>query len=112
MPYAFVQDVAASWEHYRLAAGPLIESRPEGLVLHVAGPTDEGYRIIAVWESREVWQCFQAEALQPAVAALGGPSRPEPTFRDLSAAHVVVGESSRDLTVERVIAAITSEEAT
>jgi quinol monooxygenase YgiN len=92
MPYAFVQDVAASWEHYQRVAEPLIESGPAGLVLHVAGPTDEGFRIIAVWESREAWQRFQAEAFQPAVAALAGPSRAEPTFRDLSAAHVVVGD--------------------
>jgi hypothetical protein len=44
-----------------------------------------------VWESEEAWQRFRAAALLPAVAALGGPSRPEPTFRALSAAHVVVG---------------------
>jgi hypothetical protein len=94
MRYAFVQDTAASWEHYQLVAEPLIESAPEGLVLHVAGPTDEGFRIIAVWESREAWQRFQADVLQPAVAALGGPSRAEPIFRDLSAAHVVVGRGA------------------
>jgi hypothetical protein len=92
--YAFVQDVAASWEHYERVAGVLVEPAPEGLVLHVAGPTDEGFRIIAVWESEEAWQRFRGERLLPAVAALGGPSRPEPTFRDLRAAHVVVGKGT------------------
>jgi hypothetical protein len=94
MPYAFVQDVAASWEQYERLAGALIEPAPDGLVLHVAGPTDEGFRIIAVWESEEAWQRFRGAQLLPAVAALGGPSRPEPTFRDLRAAHVVVGEGA------------------
>ena len=94
MPYAFVQDVAASWEHYQRVAEALIDPAPEGLVLHVAGPTDEGFRIIAVWESKVAWQRFRAEALQPAIAALGGPSRPQPTFRDLSATHVVIGDGT------------------
>jgi hypothetical protein len=112
MLYAFVQDVAASWEQYRRVAEPLFESGTDGLVLHVAGPTDEGFRIIAVWESREAWQRFQAETFQPAVAAFGGPSRPEPTFRDLSAAHVVFGDGARDVTVGREVAAISSEDVT
>jgi hypothetical protein len=94
MPYAFVQDVAASWEQYQRLTETLIDPAPRGLVLHVAGPTDEGFRIIAVWECREAWQRFQAETLLPAIAALGGPSRPEPTFRDVSAAHVVVGDGA------------------
>ena len=94
MSYAFVQDVAASWEQYERVAGVLVEPAPEGLVLHVAGPTDEGFRIIAVWESEEAWQRFRGERLLPAAAALGGRSRPEPTFRDLRTAHVVVGEGT------------------
>jgi hypothetical protein len=92
--YAFVQDVAASWEQYERVAGVLVEPAPQGLVLHVAGPTDEGFRIIAVWESEEAWQRFRGERLLPAVAALGGPSPKEPTFRDLQVAHVVVREGT------------------
>ena len=112
MTYAFVQDVAASWEHYRNVAEPVFQPATDGLVLHVAGPTDEGYRIIAVWESLEAWHRFEAQRLLPAIAAFGGPSRPEPTFRDLNAAHVVVGDGPADVTYEPVIAAISSEEAT
>jgi hypothetical protein len=91
MPYAFVQDVASSWEEYQLVAAALVDPAPVGLILHVAGPTDEGVRIIDLWESEEAWHRFQAEHLQPAVAAPGGPSRPEPTFRDLHPRHVVFG---------------------
>ena len=112
MPYAFVEDVAASWEHCRRVAQPLIESGPEGLVLHVVGPTDEGFRTIAVWESREARQRFQAETFQPAVPAFAGSYRPEPTFRDLSAAHVVCGDAARDVTVGHEVATISSEDVT
>jgi hypothetical protein len=92
MPYAFVQDVAASWTLYQQLSGPLVEPPPSGLILHVAGPTDEGFRVIDIWTSEQAWQAFQAERLAPAIAALGGPARPAPTFRDLHPAHVVVGD--------------------
>jgi hypothetical protein len=92
MPYAFVQDVASTWEQYQHFEAELVEPAPAGLILHVAGPTDEGFRIIDVWESEEAWQDFQALRLAPAIAALGGPPRPAPTFRDLHPAHVVIGE--------------------
>jgi hypothetical protein len=91
MAYAVVQDVASSWEQYRRFAGVLREPAPRGLVLHAAGPTDEGFRIIDVWESKQAWERFRAECLAPAIAALGGPSRPEPTVRELDLAHIVVG---------------------
>jgi hypothetical protein len=93
VPYAFVQDVAASWEQYQQVAALLIEPAPEGLILHVAGPTEEGFRTIEVWESEEAWQFFRSAHLAPAIAALGGPHRPQPTFRDLYPRHVVAGDA-------------------
>lgn len=95
MQYAFVQDVASSWEQYEHFAAALVEPAPPGLVLHVAGPTDEGVRIIAIWESEAAWSDFRRQRLAPAIAALGGPSRPAPTFRDLRPAHVVLGDGIR-----------------
>jgi hypothetical protein len=92
MPYAFVQDVASSWEQYEHFAAGLVEPAPAGLILHVAGPTDEGFRIIDIWEDEAAWERFRASRLAPAIAALGGPSRPAPTFRDLHPVHIVVGE--------------------
>lgn len=91
MSYAFVQDVASSWDQYERVTAPLMDPAPAGLILHVAGPTDEGFRTIELWESEQAWQRFQAERLAPAIAALGGPTRPEPTFRGLRAAHTVIG---------------------
>ena len=91
MAYAFVQDIASSWEVYERVARGLTEPTPEGLLFHLAGPTDEGFRIIDVWETEQAFCRFRSERLQPAIAALGAPSRPEPTFRDLHAAHLVIG---------------------
>ena len=90
MAYAYVQDVASSWEQYERVTAGLVDPPPSGLLVHVAGPTDEGVRIIDVWESEEAWERFRSERLAPAIAALGGPSRPEPTFRDLHPEHVVL----------------------
>lgn len=88
--YAFVEDIAASWEEYgRLAAALEGGPAPKGLLLHAAGPTDEGIRIVEVWESEEAW-----------VAHLNDPpretddTRPHPPSvrRELHPRHVVVGE--------------------
>jgi hypothetical protein len=87
VPYVFVQDVAASWEQYTAFARMLAEP-PTGLILHAAGPTDEGFRIVDVWESEEAWDRFRAERLSSAPT---DDLLPPPLFRELRAAHVVYG---------------------
>ena len=59
--YVVVEDVAASWERYGRIADALSESAPAGLILHAAGPTDEGFRIVGVWESEEAWRSFATQ---------------------------------------------------
>jgi hypothetical protein len=98
MPYGLVQDLAASWERYQQVTAALLEPIPAGLIIHVAGPTDEGVRTIDIWDSEQAWLRFEAERLAPAIAALGGPSRPERRFRALHPTHVVVGDRRRGLT--------------
>jgi hypothetical protein len=61
MLYAFVQDIPASWEHYERLAAAIGDPVPAGLILHVAGPTDEGFRTIEVWETRDAWERFERE---------------------------------------------------
>ncbi len=89
MSYAFVEDIPASWEHYAPFAQALGGPAPEGLILHAAGPTDEGFRIIAVWESEDAWLRFLADRLGTAV---DGAAEVPPVFRALRPAHIVYGQ--------------------
>ncbi len=44
------------------------ENPPEGLVIHVAGFSDDGtFRIFEVWESREAQERFERERLMPII---------------------------------------------
>jgi hypothetical protein len=65
---------------------------PEGLILHTAGPREEGgWRVIDVWESEEAfWRFFDAQVL-PAALELGqAPTDSRPTF---FAIHNVIGHN-------------------
>jgi hypothetical protein len=93
--HAIVQDVAASWVEYERVARGLIDPAPAGLILHVAGPTDEGVRTIDVWETEEAWQRFRDERLAPSIGALGGAAHPEPSLRELRPLQLVLGRGPR-----------------
>ena len=45
---------------------------PEGQTYHIAGPTDGGFLIIAVWDSKESCDRFVNEILLPAQPVPGG----------------------------------------
>src|SRR5262249_17464228 len=91
MSYAIVEDVTASWEQYERFAAALARTAPKGLIVDAAGPTDEGFRIIEVWESEGAWRRFAGGV----GASAGAHIAPGPRhFRDLRPSHLVVG---RDL---------------
>lgn len=48
----------------------------EGLLAHVAGHTEKGFRVVDVWASEEAWTTF-AEAVGPLMQELGMDGRPE-----------------------------------
>lgn len=91
MPYAFVQDVPASWHRYAPVSAALIDPIPPGLILHLAGPTEEGFRIIAVWENEAAFDAFRTGRLAPSLALVGGAACPQPAFRELRPRHIVAG---------------------
>jgi hypothetical protein len=86
MSYVVVEDVAASWEQYQRFADALAGPAPAGLIVYAAGPTDEGFRIVAVWESEDAWQRFAER-----VSSVDGSSPRLEVFRALHPAHVVYG---------------------
>lgn len=46
----------------------------DGLIMHSAGPGEQGYYVFDVWESREAFERFMEERLGPALAeVMGGP---------------------------------------
>jgi hypothetical protein len=84
--YAIVEDVAASWESYEPYAAALEGPAPEGLILHAAGRTDEGFRIIELWESEQAWRAFVER-----VGRSEGRHEPYQALRALRPEHVVYG---------------------
>lgn len=51
-----VRDIAVSWSYY-IEAAPTAPF-PEHLLLHLAGVTPDGVRIVELWESRHAWERF------------------------------------------------------
>jgi hypothetical protein len=91
MTYALVGDVPASWDRYADLVR-LLRQAPSGLLLHVAGPTEEGFRIIEVWESEAAWRRFEP-ALHAAVAAIDEDVHPRVVVRDLHGEHEILDQT-------------------
>jgi hypothetical protein len=51
---------------------------PEGGQVHIAGPTEGGWRVITVWDSEEQFEQFRNERLIPALREAGGDDRVAP----------------------------------
>jgi hypothetical protein len=85
MAFAFVIDVPAPVELYdafhaeiqRRVTGPV-----DGLVLHLARATAEGFQVIEVWESREQADRYDEEVVLPVIAQFsdGQPAAPRQEF--------------------------------
>jgi heme-degrading monooxygenase HmoA len=64
MPFGVMQDMpGVSEDEYRLVEKHLGPDRPPGLIAHVSGPTEQGWRVINVWDSEEAFQRFRSERL-------------------------------------------------
>jgi hypothetical protein len=94
MAYAWVHDLASSWADYEQVATALAWPAASGLVLHLAGPTDEGVRIIDLWVSEAAGEHFRVERLVPVLTALGGGLTPRLTMRALRPEHLFVARGA------------------
>ena len=52
---------------------------PEGWLMHLAGPTETGWRVVNIVPSREEFEAFAQEQLAPTAQQVGDPP-PEITF--------------------------------
>jgi hypothetical protein len=57
---------------------PADGSLPDGQTYHAAGPTDDGWLVIAMWDSLGSWERFRDETLMPGFATLGDAGLPAP----------------------------------
>jgi quinol monooxygenase YgiN len=61
-----------------------VEARPEpGIYQHVSHPTEDGFRIIEIWESQRGFEEFSERRLKPAITKLGIQRKTTITFRPL-----------------------------
>jgi len=54
---------------------------PDGCKLHIAGPVDNGWRVITVWDSEDQFQQFRDEKLIPAIREVGSEERIAPQIK-------------------------------
>jgi hypothetical protein len=59
---------------------------PEGQLLHLAGPSEDGWVVVAVHESKASWEKFRDDTLLPGLARVGNglPGPPEETTFDVT----------------------------
>ena len=73
MPYGIVHTFpGGTKEQYQAsiaAVHPSDGRLPEGQIFHAAGPSDDGWTIVAVHESQESWERFRDETLMPKMSA-------------------------------------------
>jgi quinol monooxygenase YgiN len=56
----------------------LTESRPEGWIFHAAGPTEDGWRVVEVWESQEAADAYFQGRLGQVLQNVGvSPGQPD-----------------------------------
>jgi hypothetical protein len=65
---------------YEQVNGRVMEggSLPDGCQLHIAGPIENGWRVITVWDSDEQFQQFRDETLVPTIREVAGEERIAP----------------------------------
>ncbi len=96
MAYALQYDVPADEQLYRRVAAEIGEEQPKGLVAHVVVKRDGGLRHIEVGDSKEEWERFRTERVEPALdkvfAAAGfAHCPPAPPVQEMDLVDVRVG---------------------
>src|ERR1700712_1729166 len=94
MAYGFIMDVPAPVEAYEAMhaeIGRRVTGSLEGLIFHVGRATDRGFQIIEMWDSKEHYQHYDAEFVQPVLAEFSG-GRPmgEPAMEEFEPRGLIV----------------------
>ena len=69
MAYAIIHHFPGGTKEQYEAALPAVhpsrEKLPKGQFFHAAGPSDGGWTVVAVWDSKEGWEQFRDDILMP-----------------------------------------------
>ena len=79
MTYGIEYDVPAPIQFYDAVHSEVLRrvgSSVDGLLLHVGRPSDGGFQVLEVWESREHWQRYNDEVIAPIMAGLAAGQPP------------------------------------
>ena len=92
MAWAYVQTVmGGSLEEYDKVTAEMGDiGKPDGLILHLAGEVDGGFRIVDVWDSREQYERFREETLEPAMRRAYGQLPDAPVVFEAMEVHHLV----------------------
>ena len=96
MSYACVYDVPADEGFYRRVMAEIGDDQPKGLVVHLVLKRDHGLRHIEVWDSKDDWESFRQERVDPALekvfAAAGFAERPpRPVEQEMEVVDIRTG---------------------
>jgi hypothetical protein len=73
MAYGVVHQFAGGTkEEYEASIGavhPADGALPEGQIFHAAGPSTDGWTVVAIHDSQESWERFRDDVLTPRLAA-------------------------------------------
>jgi hypothetical protein len=92
-PHVVVQDVPASWAACADALQTLNSRNPAGLLMLVAGATDEGVRAISFWHSETDWDRFRDDCLPMLLETMEPDRQMQATSRQLVVKHLLVPQS-------------------
>ena len=64
------------------------KGKPQGILAHAAGATDNGFCVIEWWDSEGDWDRFFAERLRPAFEKVGDIPQPQVTRFEVHGSYV------------------------
>ena len=93
MTWGVTIDVSAPVEVYDAVHAATLErvgAAVDGLLLHLARPTEGGFRVIDVWDSREDSDPYYQEVVMPLVVAASGGRAPAVSITEFEVRGLVL----------------------
>lgn len=96
MTWGVIMDVPAPVEVYDKVHAALMQrtgGSVDGLLVHLARPTRDGFQVVEVWDSREQAERYEREVVGPVVAEFAsGAASPEQAVSEIEVRGLVIPE--------------------